>query len=135
MVKSRRLRSSSSERHIGLARGGPVLLAAVGGDLEDRAAFAQAHGAERDPDRPGRVGPAADDREDLCRCGVGGQVEVGGPPAAKDVPDRTTDQGQLVAVLGEQAADVGDLRDALAQQRGGRLPLFVAHRHGHREYR
>jgi hypothetical protein len=67
----------------------------------------------------------------LFRGGVSGQVEVAGPLAAEDVPDRTADQGQLVAVPGEQAADLGDLGDTLAQQRGGRLPLFVGHGHGH----
>jgi len=116
---------------VGLAGGGLVLLAAVGGDLEDQAALAQAHRAEGDPDRPGRVGPVVDDRQDLFRGGVRGQVEVTGQLAAEYVPDRTADQGQLVATLREQAADVGDLGDTLAQQRGGRLPLFVAHRHGH----
>ena len=53
--------------HVGLAGGGPVLLAAVGGDLEDRAALAQADGAESDPDRPDVVGPPADQRHDLLR--------------------------------------------------------------------
>ena len=117
--------------HLGLAGGGLVLLAAVGGDLEHPAALAQAHGAERDPDGPDGVGPALDHGQDLLRGGVRGQVEIGGLLASEHVPDRAADQGQLVAVPREQAADAGDLGDALFQQRGGRLPLFVGHGHGH----
>jgi hypothetical protein len=64
-------------------------------------------------------------------CAGVASVVRSGSLAAEYVPDRTADQGQLVAVLGEQAADVGDLGHTLAQQRGGRLPLFVGHGHGH----
>jgi hypothetical protein len=116
---------------VGLAGLGTVLLAAVGGDLEHRPALAQAHGAEGDADRPGRVGPALDHGQDLFGAGIGGQVEIARPLAAEDVADRAADQGQLVAVPGEQAADVGNLGNTLAQQRGGCLPLFVGHGHGH----
>ena len=53
--------------------------------------------------------------------------------AEKDVPDRTADQRELVAVTLEQAADLGHGRHPLAQQHGDRFLLFVAHGHGHRE--
>jgi hypothetical protein len=62
---------------VGLARGPVVLLAPVGGDLEVVVALAQPDGAERDPDRPGLVGPAAGDRQDLIGGSVGSEVEVG----------------------------------------------------------
>jgi hypothetical protein len=38
-----------------------------------------------------------------------------------------------VTVAREQAADLGHGGHPLAQQRGHCIPLFVAHRHGHRE--
>jgi len=79
--------------HVGLARGGLVLLAAVGSDLEGDAALAQADGAEGDPDGPHVIGPPADQIHDLLRRGVGGQVEIGGPLAEEHVPDRPADQG------------------------------------------
>ena len=58
--------------HVGLARGPPVLLAAVRGDLEDRVALAQPNGAERDPDCPHLVGPAVNNGQDLLWRRVGG---------------------------------------------------------------
>ena len=71
----------------------------------------------------------------LLRRRVRGQVEVAGLLAEEDVPDRAADQRELVAVAREQAADLGRGGHSLTQQRGGRLPLFIAHGHGHREYR
>ena len=121
--------------HIRFARGPPVLLAAVGGDLVERVALAQPDGAERDPDLPRPVGPAAGDLQHLVGGGVRGQVEVARLLAEKDVPDRTADQRELVAVAREQEADPGHGGHLLAQQRGDRFSLFVAHGHGHREYR
>jgi hypothetical protein len=119
--------------HVGLARVGPVLLAAVGGDLEGDAALAQADGAEGDTDRPHVIGPPADQLHDLLGRGVGSQVEVGGPLAEEHVPDRPADQGEVVAVAHEQLADLAGCGHLIAQHRGRRLPLFVAHGHGHRE--
>jgi hypothetical protein len=51
--------------------------------------------------------------------------------AEQDIPDRTADQREFVAVAREQAADLGHFGYPLAQQRGYRFPLFVAHGHGH----
>ena len=64
---------------------------------------------------------------------MSGQVEVGRPPAEKDIPDRAADQRELVSVAREQAADPGRGGHPLAQQCGGRFALFVGHGHGHRE--
>jgi len=117
--------------HIGSARAQPVLLAPVGGDLEDRVSLAQPDGAEGDPHRPYLVGPLAGYGQNLGRCRVRGQVEIAGLLAEEDIPDRSADQCELVAVAREQAADLGHGGHPLAQERGGRLPLFVAHGHGH----
>ena len=62
---------------------------------------------------------------------VRGEVEVARLLAEQDIPDRTADQRELVAVAREQAADLGHFGHPLAQQRGDRFPLFVAHGHGH----
>jgi len=101
--------------HVRLARGPPVVLAAVRGDLEDRVALAQPDGAERDPDLPGPVGPAAGHRQHLIGGRVRGEVEVARPLTEEDIPDRTADQGELVAAAHEQAADLGHFGHPLAQ--------------------
>jgi hypothetical protein len=82
------------------------VLAPVGGDLEDRAALAQADRAEVDSHGPGLVRPLPGDGEDLLRRRVGGQVQVAGAPAEEDVPHRPADERELAAAAGEQAAEI-----------------------------
>ena len=64
------------ELDVGLAAVGPVGLGAVGRDLELRARPSGADGAEPLALGPQRVGPRPDDRLDLRRAGIGGQVDV-----------------------------------------------------------
>ena len=101
--------------HVGPARGPLVMLAPVGGDLEDRIPLAQPDGAEGNPDRPRLVGPALDHLQHLLGRSVRGQVEVAGPLAQEDIPDRPADQRELVAVAREQPADPGHAGHPLAQ--------------------
>jgi len=122
--------------HLGLARVMAVALAAVGGDLADGAALAQPHGAEVDPDLPYRVRPALGELEHLPGPGVRGQVEVTVAAPEEDVPDGAADQGELVAVAGEQPREAGHGRRDFAQQGRRRPALFrgqvVGIWHGHR---
>ncbi len=118
-----------------LARVGHVRLTAVGGDLEDRVAFTQPDRAELDPDLPDLVRPVPHDGQDLRRRRVGGQVQVAVRPAEEHVPDRAADQGQLMPVAVEDAAQPGGRLGRLAQQGCGGIALTRADgrgiRHGH----
>jgi len=82
------------------------------------------------------VGPAADDLQDARGDSVGGQVQVtGGRAAQEDIPDGAADQRQLVALTGEQGAElVGGRGDGGKQAaRGCALPRGQRSgvRHGH----
>ena len=111
--------------HPGLARVRLVLIAAVGGDLADDIAPAQAHGAELDPGLPDLVGPAGDDLADLFRPRIGGQVVlvIVHLAAQEDVPDHPADQGEFVAFGGEQGRQTGNRRRWPAQQGGSGTAL------------
>src|ERR1700683_4740656 len=98
------------------------MLAAVGRDLEDLAALAHPDRAELDPDRPELVGPAIDDLKDAGGRGVRGQIQVTGAAAEKDVPDRSADERELMAVAGEQAAKLTGRRHGGEQAGPGRPP-------------
>src|SRR5258708_8320111 len=74
-----------------------VRLTAVGGDLEAHVPLAQAHGPERDADRPGLVRPSPGDLQDLLGRGVGSEIEVTGSGAEERVPHGAADQRQLAA--------------------------------------
>ena len=74
----------------------------------------------------------------LCDAAMGMAVVAAGAESPVTIEMKVTylrpaDQGELVAVVREQAADSGRGGNSLAQQRGGRSSLFVAHGHGHRE--
>ena len=117
--------------HLWLARPRCVFLAAVGGDLKDRAVFTQPDRAEIDPYGPHRVGPTVDDPEDFRGRRVGGQVQVSGLTAEKDIADRATDQGEFVTMAGEQQAElVGGGRHPPQQGRSGLSLLIVQRVHG-----
>ena len=111
--------------HPGLARVRLVLIAAVGGDLADDVAPAHADRAELDPGLPDLVGPAGGDLAYLFRPRIGGQVvlDVRARAAEEDVPDHPADDGQVVAVVGEQAGQLGYRRHLTAQQVGSGAAL------------
>ncbi len=123
--------------HARLAGPGRVLLAAVGGDLEDGAVLPQPDRAEVDAHGPYLVRPVPDDPQDLFPRRVGGQVKVPGRPAQEHIPDRPADQRELVAVPGEEPPQlVSGRRHPPEQGRSGLSLLIVQRTHRtHRAHR
>jgi len=88
-----------------------VLVGPERGDLDLGAGLGRADGAERDAGLPGRLTPGPQQREDLRRPRIGGEIQIVPEPAQQGVPHRPADQVQLVARGLEPAAQlVGQLR-------------------------